>query len=236
MFVRALNCKCAFDANIDLFSLLLQSIPSTAQLLAVLHCLPGMGYKQGWIPHLFSGSANVVVPRRGGGRLAGFCTTLLGQHCDTLTLCISSQMLPFLVQNLSQNPYPIQYNCRNMMFDANVHDVEVQSACQIQKCGAKHRKFYKLSLKRTYLVEKQTLCSTLLSLKNHTLSSTSRQTLTLCSIKSCKIRTLSVLAWVYYFLMGATKNIKLGVGVSDKIAPNRAQLQQHQCLTSGCCM
>ncbi len=45
---------------------------------------------------------------------------------------------------------------------------------------------------------RQTLFSTLLALKNHTLSSTtSLQTFTLCSIKSCKSRTLSVLAWVY---------------------------------------
>ncbi len=51
---------------------------------------------------------------------------------------------------------------------------------------------------------KQTLFSTLLALKNHTLSSTSPQTLTLYSIKSCKNRALSVLAWVYYFIMGAT--------------------------------
>ncbi len=26
-------------------------------------------------------------PRGGGGRSAGFCITLLGRHCDNLTLC-----------------------------------------------------------------------------------------------------------------------------------------------------
>ncbi len=90
------------------------------------------------------------------------------------------------------------------MLDTNVYDFEVQSGCDIQKCGAQLRKFDKSNLKSTYRVEKQTLFSTLLLLKNHTLSSAPLQTLTLCSTKSCKNSTLSVLAWVYYFLMGAT--------------------------------
>ncbi len=66
-----------------------------------------------------------------------------------------------------------------------------------------------LNLKSTYHAENQSLLNILvlytLPLKNYTLSSISLQTLTLCSIKSCKNRTLSILAWVYYFLMGATQ-------------------------------
>ncbi len=61
------------------------------------------------------------------------------------------------------------------------------------------RKFDTLTLKSTNLMEKQTLFSTFLALKSHTLSSTSLQNLTLCSIKNCKNRTLSVLAWAYAF-------------------------------------
>ncbi len=63
---------------------------------------------------------------------------------------------------------------------------EVKIACYTQKFGVSHRKFNKLTLKSAYLMEKQTQFSTLLPLKNHTLSRTTLQNLTLCSIKSCK--------------------------------------------------
>ena len=52
------------------------------------------------------------------------------------------------------------------------------------------------------------------------LSSISLQTLTLCSIKSCKNRTLSVLAWVYYFLMGATPRGLSTIVISLAVAPD----------------
>ena len=68
------------------------------------------------------------------------------------------------------------------MLDTNVHDFGVQSGCYIQNCGAHCRICDKVNHKSTYLVEKQTLFSILLLLKNHTLSSTRVQTLTLCSI------------------------------------------------------
>ena len=110
------------------------------------------------------------------------------------------------------------------MFDTNVHDFEVQSACYIQKCGVQRRKFDKLNLKSTYIMGKQTLFSTFLLPKNHTLSSTGLQALTLCSIKSCKSRILSILAWVYYFLMGATPPGTLHFNTSTFSFPSRCQI------------
>ncbi len=53
-----------------------------------------------------------------------------------------------------------------------------------------------------YLVQKEAIFRTLLLLQSHTLSSTSLQNLTLCSIKNCKNRTLFFLAWAYTLLPG----------------------------------
>ncbi len=76
------------------------------------------------------------------GCSAGFCITLLGRHCNTLTLSypiiivhISSQTLPFLVQYLSQNAYPstpIEIKVHSSIPNANVHGFEVQSTGYIQ--------------------------------------------------------------------------------------------------------
>ncbi len=134
---------------------------------------------------------------QGGGCSPGNCIPLLGRRRGTLqaepTLSSTQfgpKSIPSLVQLQKISIYFFSIWCKYGQFRG--------WKCQklVQNWRYSTKILITFTLKNKFCA-KQTLSSTLLPLKNHTLSSTSLQTLTLSSIKSGQNRTFAVLACAY---------------------------------------